>query len=563
MILSGKVSERLSGKLSGSLSVMRLPRKLLSVIAAVLVLPLLCTTLWGCHGSREINDFEIPGGFDESRRFEIVFWAKNDTNINQRRIYEQAIADFQEIYPNISVKLKSYTDYGAIYNDVITNISTGTTPNICITYPDHIATYITGENVVLPLDAIMDDPAYGLGGSAIKFDAPSKDEIQKKFLDEGIVAGRQYALPYMRSTEALYINKTYVEAMGYTVPEIATWDFIWEVSEKAMEKSPDNPDLFKVNGQNIMIPFIYKSTDNMMITMLKQKDAGYSTDKGEILIFNDTTRELLEEIAIHGGSRAFSTFKISSYPGNFFNAGRCIFAVDSTAGATWIGSHAPLSDIHESEIVEFETVVRPVPQFDPEHPQMISQGPSVCIFNKNDSQEVLASWIFAQFLLTNSVQIPYSGTEGYVPVTRTAAESAEYRDYLSRRGEDNKTYYSVKIDASKLLLDNIDNSFITPVFNGSTSLRDAAGELIENVVKSERRKETVDDAYFVKLRENVTKLYRLDQLEVSEDGGRVLGKLPAASVWLLSGLAAVWVGIGAYYACSLVKKKKEAAGQAR
>ena len=542
------------------LSVGTFMRKTATAVALVLAAALVCGMLGGCHGSRKINDFEIPDSLDESRRIEIVFWAKNDTNINQRRIYEKAIADFQELYPSITVKLKSYTDYGSIYNDVITNISTGTTPNICITYPDHIATYITGENVVLPLDSIMDDPEYGLGGSEIRFDAPKKDDIQKKFLDEGIVSGRQYALPFMRSTEALYVNKTYVEAMGYSIPDVVTWDFIWEVSEKAMERSDADPDVFKVNGQNIMIPFIYKSTDNMMITALKQKNAGYSTEKGEILIFNDTTKEFLEEIAVHGGTRAFSTFKISSYPGNFFNAGRCIFAVDSTAGATWIGSHAPLSDIHESEIVEFETVVRPVPQFDASEPRMISQGPSVCVFNKNDRQEVLASWIFAQYLLTNSVQIPYSGTEGYVPVTKTAIGSPEYKDYLSRRGEDNKTYYSVKIDATKLLLDNIENSFITPVFNGSASLRDAAGELIENVVKSKRRGETVDDAYFVQLKEKITKLYRLDRLETSEEDGRTLGKLPASSVVLLAALATVWTGIGAYYVCQALKKKKEKSG---
>ena len=29
-----------------------------------------------------------------------------------------------------------------------------------------------------------------------------------------------------------------------------------------------------------MIPFIYKSTDNMMIQMLRQQGAGYSTDAG-------------------------------------------------------------------------------------------------------------------------------------------------------------------------------------------------------------------------------------------------------------------------------------------
>ena len=53
---------------------------------------------------------------------------------------------------------------------------------------------------------------------------------------------------------------------------------------------------------------------------------------------------------------------------------------------------------------------------------MISQGPSVCVFNKEDPQEVLASWLFAQYLLTDQVQIAYSQTEGYVPVTVKGAE---------------------------------------------------------------------------------------------------------------------------------------------
>ena len=265
----------------------------------------------------------------------------------------------------------------------------------------------------------------------------------------------------------------------------------------------------------------------MMIQMLKQKDAGYSTDSGEILLFNDTTKELLYTIAEHAKNGAFSTFKISSYPANFLNAGQCIFAIDSTAGATWMGTDAPLCDISEDKLVEFETEVMAIPQFDPDNPQMISQGPSICIFNKEDPQEVLASWLFAQYMLTNEVQIAYAETEGYVPVTSKAQDSAEYQDYLSRGGEDNTTYYDVKIKASKLLLENVDNTFVTPVFNGSASLRDAAGQLIENTTKSVKRKEEINDEYMEKLYSDVTSLYRLDQSGASLSVGKEdLGVLP-------------------------------------
>lgn len=527
------------------------PRPAVLQPALFLFLPLL---LSGCHGSRETAEFSVPETFDETRNYEITFWAKNDTNKLQTDIYKQAIDDFQKLYPNITVHLRLYTNYGKIYNDVITNIATGTTPNVCITYPDHIATYLTGRKTVVPLDDLFSDREYGLGGSRLRFASPLKEEIIPQFLSECSFSGHYYAVPYMRSTEACYINKTYVEALGYTLPETLTWDFVWEVSEAAAKK--DGNGVYLLNGQEVMVPFIYKSTDNMMIQMLKQRQAGYSDAAGDIRIFNDTTKEILYTVAEHVKTGAFSTFKISSYPANFLNAGQCVFAIDSTAGATWMGTDAPLSDISKDALVQFETEVMAVPQFDPEHPQMISQGPSICIFNKDDPQEVLASWLFTQYLLSNEVQIPYAMTEGYVPVTSKAQDSPEYQDYLSRQGEDTGTYYDVKIKASKLLLAHMEDTFVTPVFNGSASLRDAAGQMIENVAKSIRRKETVDDVYMEKLFADVTSLYHLSEHFADTASRLDLGPLPFTAKALLSVLLCAWILIFFYVFREEWKKRK-------
>lgn len=512
--------------------------------------------LTGCHGQRRQAAFTVPDTFDTTRRYEITFWAKNDTNVRQTEIYRQAIEDFQALYPNITVTLRLYTDYGDIYNDVITNISTGTTPNVCITYPDHIATYLTGDNVVVPLDELFADEAYGLGGGALAFDSPAQGEIVPQFLEECRLGGHYYALPYMRSTEALYVNRTMVESLGYTLPDVPTWDFVWEVSEAAAATLGAD-GVYAVNGQEVLIPFIYKSTDNMMIQMLRQLDAGYSTAAGEIRLFNDTTRGLLLDIAARTASGAFSTFKISGYPANFLNAGQCLFAVDSTAGSTWMGTDAPLVDIDPSEIVSFETAVRPVPQFDPEHPRMISQGPSVCIFNKDDPQEVLASWLFTQYLLTDQVQIAYSETEGYVPVTTTAQNDPDYLNYLARAGEDTDTHYQVKIDAVQLLLSNLENTFTTPVFNGSTSLRDAAGQLIEDVTKGVRRDQTVDDAFIDQLYTDTAALYHLDSVSADGSTKADLGPLPATAVALLAALGAAWAGILGWAAAQTLGRRRK------
>ena len=525
------------------------------VVIIITLAAVLATSLTSCHGNKAYDPFEMPDSFDDSQEYSITFWAKNDTNNNQVAVYNAAVKAFEELYPNIDVTIKFYTDYGRIYTDVITNMATKTTPNVCITYPDHIATYMTGKNTIVSLDALMENEKYGLGGTELRFDGPDSGEMVEKFLAEGQIDGEQFALPFMRSTEACYINKTYVEKLGFTVPDVLTWDFIFEVSAAATEKDADGK--YIVNGKDVLIPFIYKSTDNMMIQMLAQRAADYSTENGDILIFNEETEDILYTIRDATACGSFSTFKISSYPANYLNAGECIFAIDSTAGSTWMGADAPLADIHKEQFAEFETEVRIVPQYDTENPKMISQGPSICIFNKEDPGEVVASWLFVQYLLTNEVQLGYAKTEGYIPVTTKALESAEYLDYLSRSGEDNDLHYNIKIEASKLFIENIENTFITPVFNGSANLRNAAGQMIEEVTKSVRRKQTVDAEYIQNLYAKMETLYHLDSIGPQDYEKQDLGEYPAVSVALLVSLATIWVFIGAYFICERIKKRRK------
>ena len=143
-----------------------------------------------------------------------------------------------------------------------------------------------------------------------------------------------------------------------------------------------------------------------------------------------------------------------------------------------------------------------------------------------------------------------------MPVTAKAQESAEYADYLDRAGEDNNLHYDVKIKASRLLLSHTEDTFVTPVFIGSASLRDAAGQMIENVTKSVRRKEKVNDKYLEKMFSNITSLYRLEQNVSSQEEQKDLGPLPGASVLLLAAIVSAWVCIGIFMLYSLIKSGK-------
>ena len=57
-------------------------KKLFALLLALALVLGLC----GCHGSKDIAKFEVPAEFDTSRNYELVFWAKNESNINQKEV---------------------------------------------------------------------------------------------------------------------------------------------------------------------------------------------------------------------------------------------------------------------------------------------------------------------------------------------------------------------------------------------------------------------------------------------------------------------------------------------
>ena len=521
-------------------------------------------TLSSCHHVTQHNKFIVPTTFDENKSYTISFWAKNDSDQRQVDVYKEAISEFNKYYPNITIELRNFTSYPDIYREVLLNLNTNTAPNVCISYPDNVATYLESENSVVALGDLMKDSNYGLDGALLKFDSIGSDGIVNSFLEEGLINDEYYTIPYMRSTEALYINKTYVERLGFSIPDIPTWDWVWEVAEAAVEERESGTNITtKTDPSKDFKPLIYKSSDNWFIQYMRQANMKYTTKDGDLLLFNDETVDFLLDLKDKcRNKKYYEVFQNSShYPGDVINVWDAIFGIDSTAGASWIGFDSP-QGTSSLGYEAFETELRVIPQLDPNNPQMISQGPSICLFNKEDSGVVMASWLFAQFLLSDKVQMDYQKTEGYLPVTKRVLDSQEFKDYLN--GDE---VYSGCKKAKELLLNNLDNTFITPVFNGSANVRLAAGALIDGVstsTKSFSTKEAIKDKLFPSVIKNkdLTELYNNTNFNQDEGDNKGSEDAPTSDmiVWkyiLIVGIVFVWSGLIAYFVVTKVKKIRE------
>ena len=99
---------------------------------------------------------------------------------------------------------------------------------------------------------------------------------------------------------------------------------------------------------------------------------------------------------------------------------------------------------------------------------------------------------------------------------------------------------------------------VTPVFNGSASLRDAASQMVENTTKAVRRKQTVDDSFMESLFKDIVSLYHMDQVSTTYGSAeKDLGPLPGPAVELIVILVLSWLGIIGFNVIDLVLKGKK------
>jgi multiple sugar transport system substrate-binding protein len=149
-------------------------------------------------------------------------------------------------------------------------------------------------------------------------------------------------------------------------------------------------------------------------------------------------------------------------------------SIGSSAGAT---HQRPTADAEGN--YPFDVGIATIPQVNADKPKVISQGPSLCIFNKSNEQEVVASWLFVKFLTTNvDFQAEFSIASGYVPVIKSVSQNADYKAFIDKaNGGD---YISAL--SAKVCLEQADAYYTSPAFNGSSTARDQVGALLNKCI---------------------------------------------------------------------------------
>ncbi len=440
------------------------------IVSTILALALVLTSLTGLFTSASAEAF--AAGYDGS---EVTITFYNTMGSNLTPVLDAYIAEFNTIYPNIHVEYTSVGGYDDVRDQISTEITVGAQPNIAYCYPDHVALYNLAM-AVQPLDELIDHPEIGLT-------AEQKADFIEGYYNEGkeFGDGLMYTMPFSKSTEVLYYNKTFFDANGLTVP--TTWDELEAVCAKIKEIDP------------MSIPLGYDSEANWFINMTEQYDSDYtSATEPHFLFDNETNRAFVKRFREWYEKGYLTTQTLyGAYTSGLFvstNEVKSYMSIGSSAGA-----------VHQRPAVNadgsypFEVGIATIPQVSNDNRKVISQGPSVCIFKKSNPQEVIASWLFVKYLTTSvEFQAEFSMASGYVPVLKSVSENPVYAEFIANA--DGGNYISAL--SAKVCLEQADAYYTSPAFNGSSEARDQVGDLLCACLSSAGDADEVIDASFEK-----------------------------------------------------------------
>ena len=394
----------------------------------------------------------------------ITFYHTMGSNLTT--VLDSYIAEFNALYPNIHVQYTSVGSYDDVRDQVSTEITVGTQPNIAYCYPDHVALYNLAK-AVQTLDAYIDSTAEVTRADGtteiLGLTAEQKADFIEGYYNEGLQFGdgKMYTMPLSKSTEVLYYNKTFFEANGLTVP--TTWDEMEQVCQKIVEIDP------------MSIPLGYDSEANWFITMTEQLGTPYTSATAPHFLFNtEENRAFIKQFREWYQEGYLTTQKLyGAYTSGLFTSTgdiKSYMSIGSSAGATY---QRPAKGVDGS--YPFEVGITTIPQANPENRKVISQGPSLCIFKKANEQEVIASWLFVKFLTTNvEFQAEFSMASGYVPVIKSVADNEVYAEFLNKA--DGGDFVSAL--SAKVCLEQQDAYYTSPAFNGSSTARDEVAALL-------------------------------------------------------------------------------------
>jgi len=356
---------------------------------------------------------------------EITFW--HAMNGDLEKSLKKLTDEFMEQNSNITVTLQNQSSYKDLQQKITATVaSPKDLPTLTQAYPDWMFNPIN--------DGLVTDLTPYIENETLKFD--NYEDILASFRQAAKIDGKIYGMPFNKSTEVLWYNKTLFNELGLTAP--STYDELAKASKKIYEAKD-------ITGAG------FDSLNTYYTTFLKTEGKTFDSS------FDVTSEESAKAVNYYLEGVKEGYFRIAgtdNYLSGPFGNG--------TIGM-YIGSNAGENYVKQGVGDKFEVGVAPYPTN-----ASLQQGTDLYVFSSATAEQKTAAYEFLKFVTSTEKQIQWASETGYMPVRQSAIDSEEYKNSGSL--------------IAPILSDATKNLYTNPVITGADSAYREAGKVLESVL---------------------------------------------------------------------------------
>lgn len=381
--------------------------------------------LVGCSNKKQTEQTTEEIVTELKNPVEITFW--HAMNGEQETALKKLVDKFTKENSNIKVTLQNQSSYPDLQQKITaTTASPKDLPTITQAYPDWLLNAMD-ENLVVDLKPYIEN-------KTLKFD--NYDDILEGFRQASTIDGKIYGMPFNKSTEILWYNKTLLDKHNISVP--TTYEEFAKASKEVKEKA-------NIVGGG------FDSLSNYYTTYLKNEDVTFDSKL-------DPTSE---------ASKKAVNYYLDGVKGGYFRIAGTDKYLSGPFGngtiALYVGSNAGEAFVKQGVGDKFEIGAAPYPA-----KYVMQQGTDLFVFSSATAEQKTAAYKLLQFLTTKENQIEWAKATGYIPVRKSAIESDEYKNSGTL--------------IAPILADATKNLFTNPVVKGMDSAFRESNTVLESIL---------------------------------------------------------------------------------
>ena len=355
-------------------------KKLTSLALSAVLMTGLMT---GCGSKNNASSEEIVTEITEP--VEISFWHAMSGDLE--KTLEKLTDKFMEANPNITVTLQNQSTYNDLQQKMTATLaSPKDLPTLTQAYPHWMINAMQDE-LLVDLKPYIENETIG---------SENYNDILEGFRTSSEIDGKIYGMPFNKSTEVIWYNKTLFDELGLEVP--TTFEEFAQVAKTITEKKG-------------IVGAGFDALNNFYTTYLKNKGVDFNSET------DVTSAESVE---------AANYYLDGIKEGYFRIAGTDMYLSGPFANETlgmYVGSNAGESFVKQGVDGKFEIGVAPYPA-----ESVMQQGTDLYMFSNATAEQRTAAFEFLKFLTSTENQITWGVETGYIPATHAAISSDEYKN---------------------------------------------------------------------------------------------------------------------------------------